>query len=172
VFRKFVYHGIELDKLLDMSHAEVVALFRSNIRRRFRRGLSRCVFGRVHCLCDGWKIVDVLASWFRVLQQAQSAVEASAQERALVLRAVSTLPLIPHVILVCTRLQKREAGEGERPAPVKTHLRNMIIIPEMIGSIIGVYNGKVFMPVEVKVWFVIFAVKFAWKSGFCSGDAA
>ncbi len=27
----------------------------------------------------------------------------------------------------------------------------MIIIPEMIGSIIGVYNGKVFMPVEVKV---------------------
>jgi small subunit ribosomal protein S15e len=48
-------------------------------------------------------------------------------------------------------MQKREAGEGERPNPVKTHLRNMIIIPEMIGSIIGVYNGKVFMPVEVKV---------------------
>ncbi len=48
-------------------------------------------------------------------------------------------------------LQKREAGEGERPEPVKTHLRNMIVIPEMIGSIIGVYNGKVFMPVEVKV---------------------
>ena len=47
--------------------------------------------------------------------------------------------------------QKRAAGEGERPEPVKTHLRNMIIIPEMIGSIIGVYNGKVFMPVEVKV---------------------
>lgn len=48
-------------------------------------------------------------------------------------------------------VQKRAAGEGERPEPVKTHLRNMIIIPEMIGSIIGVYNGKVFMPVEVKV---------------------
>lgn len=48
-------------------------------------------------------------------------------------------------------VQKRAAGDGERPEPVKTHLRNMIVIPEMIGSIIGVYNGKVFMPVEVKV---------------------
>ena len=34
---------------------------------------------------------------------------------------------------------------------VKTHLRNMIIIPEMIGSIVGVYNGKTFNQVEIKV---------------------
>jgi hypothetical protein len=34
---------------------------------------------------------------------------------------------------------------------VKTHLRNMIIVPEMIGSIIGVYNGKTFNQVEIKV---------------------
>jgi ribosomal protein S19 len=48
-------------------------------------------------------------------------------------------------------LQKKAAPEGDKPAPVKTHLRNMVIIPEMIGSVIGVYNGKVFLPVEVKV---------------------
>lgn len=41
VFKKFVFQGIELDKLMDMSHAEVVAMFRSNVRRRFKRGLSR-----------------------------------------------------------------------------------------------------------------------------------
>ncbi|KAE8702892.1 40S ribosomal protein S15 [Hibiscus syriacus] len=33
---------------------------------------------------------------------------------------------------------------------VRTHLRNMIIVPEMIGSIIGVYNGKTFNQVEIK----------------------
>lgn len=33
---------------------------------------------------------------------------------------------------------------------VKTHLRNMIVVPEMPGSIIGVYNGKDFGQVKVK----------------------
>ncbi|KAL5831188.1 hypothetical protein ACOSQ4_016542 [Xanthoceras sorbifolium] len=45
---------------------------------------------------------------------------------------------------------KREAPAGEKPEPVRTHLRNMIIVPEMIGSIIGVYNGKTFNQVEIK----------------------
>ncbi|KAJ7954775.1 40S ribosomal protein S15 [Quillaja saponaria] len=47
-------------------------------------------------------------------------------------------------------LNKREAPPGEKPEPVRTHLRNMIIVPEMIGSIIGVYNGKTFNQVEIK----------------------
>lgn len=46
--------------------------------------------------------------------------------------------------------QKREAPAGEKPEPVRTHLRNMIIVPEMIGSIVGVYNGKTFNQVEIK----------------------
>lgn len=33
---------------------------------------------------------------------------------------------------------------------MRTHLRNMIIVPEMIGSVIGVYNGKTFNQVEIK----------------------
>jgi hypothetical protein len=49
------------------------------------------------------------------------------------------------------KLQKREAPSGEKPEPVRTHLRNMIIVPEMIGSVIGVYNGKTFNQVEIKV---------------------
>lgn len=42
------------------------------------------------------------------------------------------------------RKVKKEATAGEKPEPVRTHLRNMLIMPEMIGSIIGVYNGKTF----------------------------
>merc|ERR1712222_47477 len=38
----------------------------------------------------------------------------------------------------------------KKPDVVKTHLRNMVIVPEMTGSIVGVYNGKVFTQVEVK----------------------
>lgn len=31
---------------------------------------------------------------------------------------------------------------------MRTHLRNMIIVPEMIGSVVGVYNGKTFNQVR------------------------
>jgi ribosomal protein S19 len=43
------------------------------------------------------------------------------------------------------RKAKKEAPPNEKPAVVKTHLRNMIIVPEMIGSVVGIYNGKVFL---------------------------
>ncbi|KAK3149053.1 hypothetical protein QOZ80_3AG0212310 [Eleusine coracana subsp. coracana] len=46
--------------------------------------------------------------------------------------------------------KKKDAPAGEKPEPVRTHLRNMIIVPEMIGSIVGVYNGKAFNSVEIK----------------------
>ena len=42
------------------------------------------------------------------------------------------------------RKSKKEAGPHEKPAMVKTHLRDMIIVPEMIGSVVGVYVSCVF----------------------------
>lgn len=33
---------------------------------------------------------------------------------------------------------------------IKTHLRDMIILPNMVGLTIHVYNGKEFVPVEIK----------------------
>merc|ERR1712071_365940 len=48
------------------------------------------------------------------------------------------------------RKAKKEAPPNEKPAVVKTHLRDMIIVPEMVGSMVGVYNGKTFNQVEVK----------------------
>ena len=49
------------------------------------------------------------------------------------------------------RKAKKEAPPMEKPAVVKTHLRNMIVVPEMIGSVVGIHNGKVFNQVEIKV---------------------
>jgi small subunit ribosomal protein S15e len=57
----------------------------------------------------------------------------------------------PMALIKKLRKAKREAPTGEKPEPVRTHLRNMIIVPEMIGSVIGVYNGKTFNQVEIKV---------------------
>ena len=48
------------------------------------------------------------------------------------------------------RRAKKEAGPLDKPEVVKTHLRNMIVLPEMVGSIIGIYNGKTFNQVETK----------------------
>lgn len=45
---------------------------------------------------------------------------------------------------------KKDCGPHDKPDVVKTHLRDMIIIPEMIGSIVGVHQGKVFTTVEIK----------------------
>ncbi|XP_031113222.1 40S ribosomal protein S15 [Ipomoea triloba] len=56
----------------------------------------------------------------------------------------------PMALIKKLRKAKLDAPPGEKPEPVKTHLRNMIIVPEMIGSIIGVYNGKTFNQIEVK----------------------
>lgn len=57
----------------------------------------------------------------------------------------------PMSLIKKLRRAKKEAPPNEKPEIVKTHVRNMIIVPEMVGSIIGVYNGKTFNQVEVKV---------------------
>ena len=45
---------------------------------------------------------------------------------------------------------KKEAPQGEKPAPVKTHLRDCIVLPSMVQSIINIHNGKAYNSVEVK----------------------
>jgi ribosomal protein uS19 len=49
------------------------------------------------------------------------------------------------------RKAKLDCAADEKPAVIKTHLRDMIIVPEMIGSMVGVYNGKTFNQIEIKV---------------------
>eukprot|EP00435_Cladocopium_sp_Y103_P022660 s1928_g5.t1 len=56
----------------------------------------------------------------------------------------------PITVLKKLRKAKRDTAYGEKPEAVKTHLRNMVIVPEMIGSVVGVYNGKQYITVEIK----------------------
>ncbi|XP_055905819.1 40S ribosomal protein S15-like [Eupeodes corollae] len=56
----------------------------------------------------------------------------------------------PMALIKKIRELKKEAPPNEKPDIIKTHLRNMIIVPEMTGSIIDVYNGKDFSQVEIK----------------------
>ena len=58
----------------------------------------------------------------------------------------------PLALIKKLRKAKKDATSGEKPEPVRTHLRNMIIVPEMIGSVIGVYNGKTFNQVSSRLW--------------------
>ena len=56
----------------------------------------------------------------------------------------------PISLLKKLRIAKKKVGYGEKPQAVKTHLRNMTILPEMVGSVVGVYSGKIFVNVEIK----------------------
>ena len=60
----------------------------------------------------------------------------------------------PLALIKRLRKAKKEAPPMEKPAPVKTHLRNMVIVPEMIGSVVGIHQGKTFNQVEIKVWVI------------------
>ena len=39
---------------------------------------------------------------------------------------------------------------GEKPKVIKTHLRDAIIMPQMVGGVVGIYNGKEYKEVEIK----------------------
>ncbi len=39
--------------------------------------------------------------------------------------------------------------EGKYKRPIRTHARDMIILPIMVGTTIHVYNGKEFVPVKI-----------------------
>ena len=63
--------------------------------------------------------------------------------RGLKARPASLIKRIRKSLKACTSVE-------EKPEVVKTHLRDMIIVPEMIGANVGVYNGKTFNQVEIK----------------------
>lgn len=56
----------------------------------------------------------------------------------------------PPVLLKRLREAKKDVKVGEKPRAIKTHLRDVIITPEMIGSVVAIYNGRQFNVVEIK----------------------
>ena len=97
-FKKSIYRGVELKKLLEYSMDVLVKLMKARQRRRFAHGIHQ--------------------RYDRLLKK--------------------------------LRKSKKEAVYGEKPKAVKTHLRNCIILPEMVGSVVDVYGGKYWNSVEVK----------------------
>ncbi|MBS7658252.1 MAG: 30S ribosomal protein S19 [Candidatus Bathyarchaeia archaeon] len=53
--------------------------------------------------------------------------------------------------ILLTKIRKAKNSQSkENSKPIKTHCRDMIILPEMVGLTILVHNGKEFVPVEIK----------------------
>lgn len=46
--------------------------------------------------------------------------------------------------------ETRRAKEGKIKNPIKTHARDMVVLPSMVGMNIQVHSGKEFVPLEIK----------------------
>ncbi|EJT46932.1 40s ribosomal protein s15 [Trichosporon asahii var. asahii CBS 8904] len=125
-FKKYSYRGVELDQLLDLSNEAFIDVTHSALNIYNHCNLAR-------------KLSSPL------LPANAQLVHARARRRFQ--RGLKSRPMR---LIKKLRKAKKEAGPNEKPAIVKTHLRDMIIVPEMIGSVVGVYNGKTFTTVEVK----------------------
>ena len=53
-------------------------------------------------------------------------------------------------LLEKVKRSKKNLEAGQKAKVIKTHLRNCIVMPDMVGGNIGVYNGKEYKEVEVK----------------------
>jgi len=53
-------------------------------------------------------------------------------------------------ILEKIRKIKKKEEQGGRPQVIKTHSRDMIILPEMVGLTFGIHNGKEFLEVQIQ----------------------
>jgi len=65
-FRKFTYKGLELEKLLDLSHDELLAIVCARARRRMQRGLKRkpmALIKKLRKVKAGKSLLSVLATY-------------------------------------------------------------------------------------------------------------
>ncbi|KAL8865463.1 MAG: hypothetical protein Q9174_006870 [Haloplaca sp. 1 TL-2023] len=119
-FRKFSYRGIDLDQYIPLISPIPFEI-------------NRVTNPFIHRLLD-------LSS-----EQLRDIVHARARRRFN--RGLKRKPM---GLIKKLRKAKQNAKPNEKPDLVKTHLRNMIVVPEMIGSVIGIYSGKEFNQVEIK----------------------
>jgi small subunit ribosomal protein S15e len=126
-FRKFSYRGIDLDQYATPIYPHTYPSW------RIQRGANMLTLYSLTRLLD-------LSS-----DQLRDVVHARARRRFN--RGLKRKPM---GLIKKLRKAKQEAKPNEKPDLVKTHLRNMIVVPEMIGSVIGIYSGKEFNQVEIK----------------------
>lgn len=78
----------------------------------------------------------------------QELKELSTREFAKLLRARERRNVLRNFQRIESFLQraKDKENKGKR---IRTHLRDIVIVPEMVGKTINVYNGRDFTPVEI-----------------------
>lgn len=56
---------------------------------------------------------------------------------------------LPRQQIVLDKFRKltKEKNKGGKPVVIKTHCRDMIVLPEMVGTTFGIYNGHEFTEV-------------------------
>ena len=47
-------------------------------------------------------------------------------------------------------IRRAKKENGGKPAAVKTHCRDMIVIPEMLGLTLQLHSGKEYVPIDIK----------------------
>ena len=52
--------------------------------------------------------------------------------------------------LLMERIRAVRRSKAKDAKPIKTHCRDMVILPEMVGLTLLVHSGKEFAPIEVK----------------------
>ncbi|MFX1319765.1 MAG: 30S ribosomal protein S19 [Promethearchaeota archaeon] len=60
------------------------------------------------------------------------------------------LPPRQKKLLERLRKTRQHMGKGNPPM-IRTHNRDMIILPEMVGLTLGIHNGKEFLPLSIQV---------------------
>ncbi|OPX60279.1 MAG: 30S ribosomal protein S19 [Methanobacterium sp. PtaB.Bin024] len=53
-------------------------------------------------------------------------------------------------VLEKIRKLKKDENKGGRPQIIRTHCRDMIVLPEMVGMTFGIHNGKEFVEVQIQ----------------------
>lgn len=68
----------------------------------------------------------------------------------------------------CALSKKKAEGTEEKPEMVKTQARTMVIVPQMVGCVIGVHNGRIYVAVEIKAEMIGYCLKDFCDSKTCS----
>jgi small subunit ribosomal protein S19 len=58
--------------------------------------------------------------------------------------------LTPEQRILLEKLREAKEGQVNKDTGIKTHVRDLIVLPEMVGAKISVHNGKEFVAVDIK----------------------
>ena len=154
---------MDLDKLLSMPPAEFVKMLPSRLRRRFdRQTLTKKHQSLLKRLRKAKKEAKPAPGELHARPAAVKVRRRSQAPAPSVAAPRSPAPLLTHPPSLS--LPRPFAPFRCRPPPLpialhpaapprlapQTHLRNMPILPEMVGAVVGVFSGKVFNVVEIK----------------------